>query len=184
MSIDRNALVLNQNYEPLNVCSVRRAFVLVYHGKAELLEDADQQIYSVDRAFQLPSVIRLRRHVRRPQPRLRLNRREVFARDQHRCQYCGRHGLDLTLDHIKPRHRGGCHEWENIVAACQGCNHRKAGRSPQEAGMRLLQEPVRPTATYAAMFGHYQDRYREWRPFLLGWIDRATRRRFTSEPAS
>ena len=182
MTIDRNALVLNQNYEPLNVCSGRRAFLLVHRGKAEVLEDAGQRIRGVDRWFQLPSVIRLSQYVRRPQPRVRLTRREVFARDQQRCQYCGHRGADLTLDHVQPRHSGGLHVWENLVAACRKCNHRKAGRTPREAGMRLLGEPVRPVATQATMFAHYLDRYREWRPFLSGWLD--TRTRLASRPAS
>ena len=184
MTVDRSALVLNQNYEPLNVCSVRRAFVLVYRGKAEVLEDADERIHGVGRLFQLPSVIRLSQHVRRPQPRLRLTRREVFARDQQRCQYCGRKNPDLTLDHVRPRHRGGLHEWGNVVAACVRCNHRKAGRTPHEAGMRLPREPVRPVATYSAMFGRYLDRYREWHPFLAGWLDGRERARLAFEPAS
>ena len=184
MTIDRNALVLNQNFEPLNVCSVRRAFVLVYRGKAEVLEDAAERIHGVDRAFPLPSVIRLSSYVRRPRPRVRLTRREVFSRDRHRCQYCGVAGADLTIDHVRPRHRGGRHEWDNLVAACRRCNHRKAGRTPREANMRLLRDPVRPVATPRSMFGHYLDRYREWRPFLLGWLDAGTRARLASESAS
>lgn len=184
MTVDRSTLVLNQNYEPLNVCSVRRAFVLVDCGKADLLEDGDESIRGVDRHFQLPSVIRLRRYVRRPQPRLRLTRREVFARDHHQCQYCGRSGQDLTLDHVEPRHRGGRHEWENVVAACRRCNHRKAGLSPKEAGMPLLTEPVRPRATPGSMFGHYIQRYREWQPFLVGWLDPRSRSQLGVESAS
>ena len=184
MTIDRSTLVLNQNYEPLNVCTVRRAFVLVYRGKAEVLEDADDEIRGVDRAFQLPSVIRLRQHVRRPQPSMRLTRREVFARDQQRCQYCGRGDVELTLDHVLPRHRGGRHEWENVVAACSRCNHRKAGRDPREANMTLLKQPVRPAATPGALFGHYMRRYREWYPFLLGWLDARMRSQFATEGAS
>ncbi len=184
VTIDHSALVLNQNYEPLNVCSVRRAFVLVYRGKAEVLHGAENGIRGVERSFYRPSVIRLRRYVRRPQPRLRLTRREVFARDHHRCQYCGRSDSELTLDHVLPRHRGGRHEWDNVVAACQRCNHRKAARTPREAGMRLIQKPVRPAATIATMFGHYVHRYREWHPFLLGWLDAKTRARFASELAS
>ncbi len=184
MTVDRSTLVLNLNYEPLNVCSVRRAFVLVDRGKAELLEDGDESIRGVERAFQLPSVIRLRRYVRRPQPRLRLTRREVFARDHHRCQYCGRDEKELTLDHVQPRHRGGRNEWENVVAACRRCNHRKAGQTPKEAGMPLLTRPVRPKATPGSMFGHYIQRYREWQPFLLGWLDARTRSRLGLEPAA
>lgn len=184
MTVDRSTLVLNQNYEPLNVCSVRRAFVLVDRGRADLLEDGDESIRGVDRSFQLPSVIRLRRYVRRPQPRLRLTRREVFARDHHQCQYCGRSDSDLTLDHVEPRHRGGRHEWENVVTACRRCNHRKAGLSPKEAGMPLLTRPVRPRATPGSMFGHYIQRYREWQPFLLGWMDSSSRSQLGLESAS
>jgi 5-methylcytosine-specific restriction endonuclease McrA len=175
VAIERRALVLNQNYEPLNVCAVRRAFVLVYHGKAEVIETADDAIHGVDTDFPLPSVIRLRQPVKRPRPRVRLTRKEVFARDDHRCQYCGAAGLELTIDHVMPRHRGGPHEWENLVAACRACNHHKGGRTPAEARMRLLREPIRPAATPAALFGQYLDRYREWRPFLLGWMDRGAR---------
>jgi 5-methylcytosine-specific restriction endonuclease McrA len=106
---------------------------------------------------------------------VRLTRKEVFARDQQRCQYCGNSGVELTLDHVVPRHRGGTHEWENLVAACRPCNHRKGGRTPGEARMHLLHQPARPVATPAALFGHYLERYREWHPFLFGWLDRGSR---------
>ena len=172
VSIHRQALVLNQNYEPLNVCGVRRAFVLVFGGKADLLETGALGIHGVDREYPAPSVIRLRHPVRRPLPRVRLTRREVFARDRQQCQYCGRHGPDLTLDHVMPRHRGGPHAWENIVTACQACNHRKGGRTPPEARMRLMQPPVRPRVTVAQLFAHHLSRYEEWRPFVFGWLDR------------
>lgn len=175
MAIDRRALVLNQNYEPLNVCAVRRAFVLVYHGKAEVIETASGAIRGVEAEFPLPSVIRLHAPVKRPRPRVRLTRKEVFARDDHRCQYCGVAGAELTIDHVMPRHRGGPHEWENLVAACRPCNHRKGGRTPSEARMHLLRQPTRPAATPAALFGQYLERYREWSPFLLGWMDRSSR---------
>jgi 5-methylcytosine-specific restriction endonuclease McrA len=175
VSIERRALVLNQNYEPLNVCAARRAFVLVYHGKAELIQAAADDIRGVTSRYPTPSVIRLHQPVRRPRPRVRLTRKEVFARDQQRCQYCGRDGVELTLDHVMPRHRGGPHEWENLVAACRPCNHRKGGRTPHEAHMNLLRQPVRPSATPAALFGHYLERYREWHPFVVGWLDRGSR---------
>lgn len=172
MSIDRQALVLNQNYEPLNVCGVRRAFVLVFCGKADLLESGALGIQGVDHEYPTPSVIRLRHPVRRPLPKVRLTRREVFARDRQQCQYCGRLGTYLTLDHVMPRHRGGPHAWENVVAACQACNHRKGGRTPHEARMRLLQEPVRPRVTVAQLFTQHLARYEEWLPFVVGWLDR------------
>ena len=172
MAVQRRALVLNQNYEPLNVCSVRRAFVLVYHGKAEVLEDGGEPIRGASDRYITPSVIRLHHFVRRPHPRPRLSRREVFARDQDRCQYCGRRGGDLTLDHVVPKHRGGEHAWENLVTACRTCNHRKGGRTPQEARMELLAEPGRPSTHPAVMFAPYLERYGEWSPFVTAWTKR------------
>ena len=181
VSIQRQALVLNQNYEPLNVCGVRRAVVLVFGGKADLLETADMAIRGVGREYPAPSVIRLRHAVRRPLPRVRLTRREVFARDRQQCQYCGQHGRDLTLDHVVPRRLGGEHAWENLVTACRACNHRKGGRTPGEARMRLLREPVRPRLTAAQSFAHHLARYREWRPFLFGWLDRESQRALAAQ---
>ncbi|MBM4411544.1 MAG: HNH endonuclease [Chloroflexi bacterium] len=170
VAIQRRALVLNQNYEPLNVCSVGRAFVLVLHGKADVLtEGEDPLIGAEDALYATPSVIRLRHFVRRPHPRPRLTRREVFQRDQERCQYCGRRGGDLTLDHVLPKHRGGPHVWENLVTACRECNHRKGGRTPQEARMELLKQPARPSTHPAVLFAPYLERYREWAQFVLGW---------------
>lgn len=181
MTIERRALVLNQNYEPLNVCAVRRAFVLVHHGKAEIVQASEhERISGVSADYPLPSVIRLHHPVRRPRPRVRLSRKEVFARDEHRCQYCGRPGPELTLDHVMPRHRGGGHEWENLVTACRACNHQKGGRTPSEARMHLLQEPRRPSATPAALFGHYLTHYHEWGPFVIGWLDRTSRAAFAA----
>lgn len=137
-------LVLNQNYEPLNVCNARRALVMVLGGKAEVLELNGHDIRTPTEAYRCPSVIRLASLIRRPRPRLKLSRREVFARDRHLCQYCGKHTRDLTLDHVIPRWRGGAHTWDNLVSACRGCNHRKGGRSPEEARMRLLSSPGEP----------------------------------------
>src|SRR5438105_4776772 len=148
-------LVLNQNYEPLNVCPARRAFVLVDRGKAEVLEHGDGALHSASSVFPLPSVIRLIYLIRRPRPQVRLTRREVFQRDRFTCQYCGVQGRDLTLDHVMPRHRGGKHTWENLVAACKTCNHRKAGRTPAEARMKPLHEPVRPRVSRFYTFYPY-----------------------------
>ncbi len=162
-------LVLNQNYEPLNVCSVRRAFVLIDRGKAEVLEQGQGWLRSATAVFPSPSVIRLVHHIRRPRPTVRLNRREVFQRDRFMCQYCGQRMRDLTLDHVLPRHRGGGHTWENIVAACKRCNHRKAGRTPSEARMRLLHEPAPPRFGLYYSFGPHLEREIEWRKFVPGW---------------
>jgi 5-methylcytosine-specific restriction endonuclease McrA len=142
--INLPVLVLNQNYEPLNICRARRAVVLVYHGKAEMLEDGSGFIHSATRAFSVPSVIRLAYMIKRPRPERRLTRLEVFSRDQFICQYCGKEGRQLTLDHVVPRYRGGEHTWENVVSACIPCNRHKAGRTPEQAGMKLIRRPSPP----------------------------------------
>ncbi|HEX6473710.1 MAG TPA: HNH endonuclease, partial [Candidatus Limnocylindria bacterium] len=105
--INAPVLVLNQNYEPLNVCDIRRAFRLLGAEKAELIERNHQVIHTPTRALEAPSVIRLQYHIKRPRPRVKLSRREVFARDRHTCQYCGAVSRDLTIDHVVPKHRGG-----------------------------------------------------------------------------
>jgi 5-methylcytosine-specific restriction endonuclease McrA len=162
-------LVLNQNYEPLNVCNARRAFVLVDRGKAEVIEHGEGHLRSAFHSFHLPSVIRLIYMIKRPRPQMRLTRREVFVRDHYTCQYCAKQTKDLTIDHVMPRHRGGRHTWDNLVAACRSCNHRKAGRTPQEAHMRLLKEPARPPSSSYYVFYHYLEAQEEWRKFIPGW---------------
>ena len=169
MSFSAAVLVLNQNYEPLNVCNTRRAFVLVDRGKAEILEHAEGVIRSALHAFPRPSVIRLIYMIKRPRPQMRLTRREVFVRDRYTCQYCGKQTRDLTIDHVEPRHRGGRHTWENLVSACRTCNHRKAGFSPEEAHMRLLNEPRRPPSSSYYVFYHYLENQSDWRKFIPGW---------------
>jgi 5-methylcytosine-specific restriction endonuclease McrA len=162
-------LVLNQNYEPLNVCNARRAFVLVDRGKAEVIEHGDGALHSAFQTFKLPSVIRLIYMIRRPRPQMRLTRREVFVRDHYTCQYCGKQTKDLTIDHVMPRHRGGRHTWDNLVSACRHCNHRKAGQTPQEARMKLMSEPSRPPSSSYYVFYHYLEVQVEWRKFIPGW---------------
>lgn len=167
--INALVLVLNQNYEPLNVCNARRAFVLVDHGKADVLEHSPGHLRSASAVFPLPSVIRLIAHIRRPRPQMRLTRKEVFHRDGFMCQYCGERGRDLTLDHVVPRHRGGRPTWENLVTACKRCNHRKAGRTPKEAHMRLVREPRPPRVGLYYPFWPYLEREEGWRKFVPGW---------------
>ena len=167
--INAPVLVLNQNYEPLNVCDIRRAFRLLGAAKAELLANNHQVIHTPTIEIPAPSVIRLQYHVKRPQPRVRLSRREVFSRDRHTCQYCGKVSRDLTIDHVTPKHRGGRHEWENLVAACRPCNHRKGGKTVAEARMRLLREPRAPRADLRYLFGTYlaDERNDAWRTYLF-----------------
>ncbi len=165
--VHRAVLVLNQNYEPLNVCSAGRAVVLVDQGKAEVLEPVEGwSLHSVTRIIPIPSVIRLIYFISRPHFQAKLTRRELFLRDRHTCQYCGKPGKELTIDHVVPRHRGGRHVWENLVSACKACNHRKAGRTPDEARMRLLIEPGPPqTSSYFIVFPYIGSRD-EWHKFI------------------
>ncbi|MEA2641988.1 MAG: hypothetical protein QOF51_3382 [Chloroflexota bacterium] len=159
-------LVLNQNYEPLNVCNARRAIVLIDGGKAEVLEVDGIAYRSPSRTVRIPSVIRLNHLIRRPRPRVRLTRREIFLRDQHTCQYCGSKGKELTLDHVMPKHRGGRHAWENLVSACRTCNHHKGGKTVEEAKMALRRQPFEPKATAQYLFQHYVDSNQSWAQYL------------------
>jgi len=138
-------LVLNASYEPLNVCSVRRAHVLVWKGKAEVIESHDRPLRSATGAFVWPHVIRLLQYVRVPRAvKRRISRRVLFARDGWRCVYCGTSGGRLTLDHVVPRSRGGDSVWENVVTACAPCNLRKGDRTLEEASMTLPRVPHTP----------------------------------------
>lgn len=170
MLINTPVLVLNQNYQPLNVCNARRAIILLGRGKAETLIDGREHISTVSRRVSIPSVIRLVYMVKRPIARRRLSRRAVFYRDGFRCQYCGKQSKDLTLDHILPRSRKGPHEWENVVSACIPCNHRKAGQTPREANMRLLTKPAAPRPNPYYIFHHRRilDEWRQFMPWLEG----------------
>jgi 5-methylcytosine-specific restriction endonuclease McrA len=164
-----SVLVLNQNYEPLNVTNARRAFVLLDRGKAEVLEHAAGILRSPSESFVLPSVIRLIYMIKRPRPQVRLSRREVFLRDNYTCQYCGTKGRDLTLDHVVPRQRGGKHTWENLVSACKTCNHRKGNRTPEEARMFLSRPPHRPRSSSFFIFGPYMHTQLGWQKFIPDW---------------
>jgi 5-methylcytosine-specific restriction endonuclease McrA len=139
-------LVLNASYEPLNVCSLRRAHVLVWKGRAEILEASDGQLRSATTSFARPNVIRLVTYVRVPRAvTRRISRRVLFARDGWQCAYCGSSSNRLTLDHIVPRSRGGTSVWENVVASCAPCNHRKGDRLLEETTMSLRTVPRPPT---------------------------------------
>lgn len=137
------ALVLNATYEPLSVVSAKRAVVLVLREKADVLEASDDVWRAERTSLPVPSVIRLRTFIKVPYSRrVPLNRRAVFVRDGHRCQYCGRSAENL--DHVVPRSRGGTHTWENVVACCRRCNTRKGNRLPQEVGLSLQRKPRAP----------------------------------------
>jgi 5-methylcytosine-specific restriction endonuclease McrA len=162
-------LVLNANFEPLNVCDTRRALGLILLNKASLVMNGRGEIQTVSRAFPAPSVIRLERMIRRPRQTIRLSKREIFRRDNYTCQYCGQRPIRLTVDHVVPRHLGGEHSWENLVTACPTCNLRKGGRLPEQANMHLLHKPVEPPASAIYLFGRYLDNNSEWIPFIEGW---------------
>ncbi len=138
-------LVLNATYEPINVCTVRRAVVLLLKEKAEVLEHGEWELHSVSSTVPRPVVIRLVTYVRVPRDthRRKITRRAVFARDDWTCQYCGSRS-NLTVDHVVPRSKGGPSDWENIVASCAPCNRRKGNASPRQAGMQLRREPRVP----------------------------------------
>ena len=165
--INLPVLVLNQNYEPLNVCRVRRAVVLIYDGKAEMLEDGTGFIHSTSEAFSVPSVIRLAYMIKRPRPKRKLTRIEIFNRDHYTCQYCGQETRQITLDHVIPRSQNGKHTWENVVSACIPCNRRKAGRTPQEAGMKLINHPSPPHNNLLFYIPyHYLKTQQQWQKYL------------------
>ncbi len=140
------ALLLNASFEPLCVVPARRAVVLVLKRKAEIIERDDEEFRSERRAVPVPRVIRLNHFVRVPfRSSVPLSRRAVFARDQGRCQYCGRPAENL--DHVVPKSRGGDHTWDNVVASCRPCNARKEDRLPKECGMHLRRAPITPHAS-------------------------------------
>lgn len=162
-------LVLNANYEPLNVCSTRRALTLLVAGKAEMLANGRGYVHTVRLTLPRPSVIRLGHMVRRPRPRVRLTKREIFRRDNFTCQYCGARSTRLTIDHLIPRHRGGEHSWDNLVAACPACNLRKGGRTAQEARMALQRPAREPVASALYLFSPHLERNQDWETYLRGW---------------
>ena len=135
--------MLNATFEPLCVVPARRALVLLLCDKAELVHASSRQFRSERASYPEPSVVRLAYFVKVPyQSRVALNRRAVFARDGHLCQYCG--GTAENIDHVIPRSRGGTHTWDNVVAACRPCNARKENRTPQAVGLRLRRPPAQP----------------------------------------
>jgi 5-methylcytosine-specific restriction endonuclease McrA len=162
----QQVLVLNASYEPLNVCSVRRAHVLVFKGKAELIEELDRPLATSTRVYPWPHVIRLVHYVHVPRAAQRkISRRALFARDEWRCVYCGTAAGRLTLDHVVPRSRGGDSVWENVVTSCAPCNLRKGNRLPEEIAM-VPSRPPRPPAPVLFIRLAAPSIPTSWRPYL------------------
>lgn len=168
-------LLLNASYEPLNVCSWRRALVLLLKGKAEgmegempICEKIERIDTSIDK-LEKPAVIRLRYYVAVPYKELPFSKHNILVRDNYTCQYCGKKTHTLTLDHIYPKSRGGEYSWKNIVAACPKCNQLKADRTPKEAGMKLLRRPYKPrNAMEFELKKHGLQNYETWQEFIAG----------------
>src|SRR4030067_3759248 len=165
--INYPVLVLNQSYEPLTVCRPRPAVVLISQGKAEMIENGLCYIHTLTTVFELPSVIRLDRMIKRPHRQRKMTRYEIFNRDKYACQYCGEQSRHLTLDHVIPRYRGGQHTWENVVSACVDCNRKKAGKTPKEANMKPIRTPAPPTGSplFTVPY-HYLSKRDEGRKYL------------------
>ena len=159
-------LVLNATYEPINVCSVQRAIVLVLKQKAEVLERSGRRLRAATASFPWPNVIRLVNFVRVPRHEARkITRRAVFARDDYTCQYCGASSR-LTMDHVVPRSRGGRSSWENVVTSCAPCNTRKGDRLPAEVAMFPRSRP-RPPAPDVFIAVAAPRRPKSWEPYLV-----------------
>lgn len=164
--LNEAVLVLNQNYEPLNVCSVRRALSLVFCGKASSVEMGDNRVRTVSDAYTVPSVVRLERYIRAPRRRVVLSKRNILKRDNYQCQYCGQVDRKMTIDHVVPKKRKGPETWENLVTACATCNARKGDGKPEQAGLSLLRKPKRPNnVTFIRNFVGIADH--RWKPYLF-----------------
>jgi 5-methylcytosine-specific restriction endonuclease McrA len=162
-------LVLNANFQPINITSTYRAINLVLAEKATLILNGRGVIHSVSQTFPLPSVIRLTRMVKRPRPVVAFTRKEIFRRDNFTCQYCGKKTSKLTVDHVIPRRLGGKTNWRNVVAACPRCNHQKGGMTPEQSGMYPIKLPQNPPSSATYLFGKHLNQNNEWEDFLIGW---------------
>ena len=159
--MSKEVLVLNSDYEPLNICNLHRAIKLIYKDKADILhyfgEDEDNIDIVYDGSgfdFAVPSVIRLKMQIKRPRPVAKVSRRGIYVRDNYECQYCGS-GHDLTLDHVVPKRMGGNDSWENLVACCRKCNGRKSDKPLEYSGLILRRQPRAPKYNSSLGFSKY-----------------------------
>lgn len=158
-------LVLNSDYLPLNVSSFKRAYKLVFKGKAEIIaSDESNPIIGSEKNYDRPTIIRLTTYVKFPYKKVPLTRQTVFKRDNHVCLYCGSK-KELTLDHVMPKSRGGLNSWENLATCCSPCNRRKDDRTPEEAGMKLSHKPYSPS--YISLLLKSHNMREDWRPYIF-----------------
>lgn len=163
--INRRVLVLNQDLNPISICTIQRAFLLVFLEKADLVSRCNGfSLRSVTRSFPMPSVIKLKNYVHIPYKNVVLTRQNIFKRDGFRCQYCGT-SRDLTLDHVVPKAKGGKTTWVNLVTACKTCNARKGDFTPEEMGLTINRQPFKPSyLMFLRDFSGFADE--EWIPYL------------------
>lgn len=166
LSLNRNVLVLNQNYEPIAVCNAKKAIILVYLGKAEIVESLNHRVRSISTSIPFPSVVRLQIYIYRPYIPVILSRKNIIKRDHHKCQYCGKKNVALTVDHIVPRQLGGHDSWENLICACVRCNNKKGNRTPDQANMQLMKRPKKPSRLFFLQF-FIEKPHESWRPYLF-----------------
>lgn len=164
--LNRQVLVLNQNYEPMQICNVKHAIVMLYLRKAEMVESDGAMIHSVNSSFPLPTVVRVKQYIDYRGYEIVLSRKNILRRDEFRCQYCGKHHSQLTLDHVIPKRHGGGDTWENLVTACVKCNNVKGDRTPEQAEMPLLKKPKKPH--YVQFFQqHIGEPLNTWKPYIF-----------------
>lgn len=159
-------LVLNANYSPMTVCTAKRAISLHFLDKIDILSNYEEKINSPSLSLELPSVIKIRTYIKNNNMAVEISRKNILARDNYKCQYCGKQSNSLTVDHVLPKSRNGQDTWENLVAACKNCNQLKGEKTPEEAKMPLLKKPKRPNRI------HYfqrlvKDKQADWRPYLF-----------------
>ncbi|MGC3969630.1 MAG: HNH endonuclease [Pirellulales bacterium] len=182
--LQRPTLVLNRNWQPVNVSTVARALVMLWNESARVVDPRDYQIYdwtdwsrlapasgesfiqAISLRVRVPEVIALADYDRLPEAAVAFSRRNIFKRDHYTCQYCGvqPRSDELSIDHVVPRAQGGVSSWANCVLSCTGCNKRKADRTPEQAGMRLRKPPVRPT--WKPLYAAPSVRVESWSKFI------------------
>lgn len=149
----------------MTITSAKKAIILIYLGKAEIIEKNNSFVRSVSTSLPLPSIVRLTRYINVPRKRIILSRKNIIKRDNHQCQYCGSRNGPVTIDHIIPRDRGGQDTWENLVSACVSCNNKKGNRTPEEARLKLIRRPQKPNYIF---FMRYvvSNIDQRWEPYL------------------